>query len=112
MVDICDLIFLSSEEYRRRGGELDKPILFGQKEGKIAWANRGKDPLFLFAALQRHLGYPAVPRPKPEDTQKYLIPQLSYRIERLELRIKLLEEEQRGGINLNRFIAKPDEPDA
>ena len=38
------------------------PPLFGEKEGKIAKASRGRDPLFLFAALQRQLGYPEVPR--------------------------------------------------
>ena len=31
------------------------PVLFGAQEGRIAKAHRGKDPLFLFAALQRHL---------------------------------------------------------
>ena len=35
------------------------PPLFAEKEGKIAKANRGRDPL-LFAALQRQLGYPEV----------------------------------------------------
>ena len=39
------------------------PTLFGEKEGKIARANRGRDPLYLFSALQRQLGYPEVPRP-------------------------------------------------
>ena len=34
--------------------------LFGEKEGKIAKASRGRDPLYLFAALQRQLGYPEV----------------------------------------------------
>ena len=43
------------------------PILFGEKEGKIARANRGRDPLYLFSALQRQLGYPEVPRPRRPD---------------------------------------------
>ena len=43
------------------------PILFGEKEGKIARANRGRDPMYLFAALQRQLGYPEVPRPRRPD---------------------------------------------
>ena len=43
---------------RRTVAPPEKPMLFGEKEGKIAWANRKKDPLYLFAALQRHLGYP------------------------------------------------------
>ena len=43
------------------------PTLFGEKEGKIARANRGRDPLYLFSALQRQLGYPEVPRPRRPD---------------------------------------------
>jgi hypothetical protein len=40
-------------------------------------ANRGKDPLLLFNALHRHLGYPEVPRPvKPDENAVALIPQL------------------------------------
>ena len=84
------------------------PVLFGEKEGRIALANRAKDPLFLFAALQRHLGYPQVPRPKPVDETPALIPQLMRRVERLETRTKLLEEEQRGGIDITRFYNSPD----
>jgi hypothetical protein len=103
LVDFCDLIYVRSELYRKTRGEAEKPILFGEKEGKIALANRHKDPLYLFAALQRHLGYPSVPRPKPEDTQHYILPTLQRKVERMETRIALLEEELRGGINLSRF---------
>jgi hypothetical protein len=103
LIDICDLIYVRSELYRKTKGEEEKPVLFGEKEGRIALANRRKDPLYLFAALQRHLNYPAVPRPKPEDTNRYLLPALQHKVERLEMRIKLLEEELRGGINLARF---------
>lgn len=103
LVDLGDMIYVRSELYRKKRGEAEKPILFGEKEGKIAMANRRKDPLYLFAALQRHLGYPTVPRPKPQDVQQQLFPMLQQKIERLETRIKLLEEELRGGINLERF---------
>ena len=83
---------------------LEKPMLFGEKEGKIAWANRKKDPLYLFAALQRHLGYPAVPRPKKLDETQSALPLILNRLERLETRLKLLEEEQKkGGIDLAKF---------
>jgi hypothetical protein len=105
LVDFCDMLYVRSELYRKTKGRAEKPILFGEKEGKIALANRRKDPLYLFAALQRHLGYPSVPRPKPEDTQRYLLPQLQRRVERLEMRIKLMEEENRGGIDLARFYS-------
>ena len=85
---------------------MDKAVLFGEKEGKIAEANRKKDPVFLFSALARHLGYPGVPRPKPPGEIENAIPKLLRSVERLETRIKLLEEELRGGINLARFFAK------
>jgi len=109
LVDFADLVYVRSELYRAqarvRGEEPDpdKPVLFGEKEGKIAWANRRKEPLFLFAALQRHLSYPEVPRPQPVDNTPDLIPQLSRRIEQLESRIALMEEEQRGGIDITKF---------
>ena len=45
-----------------------------------------KDPLYLFAALQRHLSYPSVPRPREEDTQRYLLPALQQRVDRMETR--------------------------
>ena len=63
LVDFSDMIYVRSELYRQTRGEAEKPILFGEKEGRIALANRQKDPLYLFAALARHLGYPSVPRP-------------------------------------------------
>ncbi len=109
LVDFCDMIYVRSELYAKTRGQAEKPILFGEKEGKIALANRRKDPLYLFAALQRHLGYPSVPRPKLEDTSRYILPQLERKMERLETRIKLLEEELRGGINLSRFYVSPQE---
>ncbi|MHB8971482.1 MAG: hypothetical protein ACYC3X_08235 [Pirellulaceae bacterium] len=113
IVDLADLVYVRSQHYAneriRKLGELDtsEPILFGEKEGKIALANRRKDPLYLFAALQRHLGYPRVPRLKPVDETPQAIPQLLRRMERLETRMKLLEDEQRGGIDLTRFYGAP-----
>ncbi|MBN2475085.1 MAG: hypothetical protein JXB62_10790 [Pirellulales bacterium] len=111
LVDFADMIYVRSELYRKTRGkkEPEKPILFGEKEGKIALANRRKDPLYLFSALARHLGYPGVPRPKPEDTQRFILPALQRRVERMEMRIKLLEEELRGGINIQRFYAQNGE---
>jgi len=110
LIDFADMVYVRSELYRQQRGEPDRPILFGEKEGRIALANRQKDPLYLFSALERHLGYPTVPRPKPEDTQRYLLPRLERRVERLETRIRLLEEELRGGINLARFYGPPKNP--
>ena len=110
IVDLADLVYVRSEEYERRrqsgDEEADKPqmtVLFGQKEGRIALANRRKDPLFLFAAMQRQLGYPAVPRVQPYDPTPELIPQLLRRLERMEVRLKLMEEEKQGGIDITKF---------
>lgn len=111
LVDLADMIYVRSELYqerRARQGETEPeaPILFGKSEGKIALANRRKDALFLFAAMQRHLGYPPVPKLEPIDPLPSLIPQMQRSIERLESRIKLLEEEQRGGIDITKFYGK------
>jgi len=118
MVDFADMIYVRSQfnliHLTRPGEEppaATKPVLFSEKEGKIAWANRRKDPLYLFAALQRHLGYPAVPRPKRPDESVNLVPLLSQRVERLESRLKLLDEEGRkGAIDLTKLYGKPNQP--
>ena len=117
LVDLADLVYVRSPEYWRlekrsalfAGREVAGPertILFGEKEGRIARANRGKDPLFFFAALQRQLGYPAVPRPNPVVPSAETPAMLARRLERGEMRVKLLEEESRGGIDLSRFDPK------
>jgi hypothetical protein len=87
--------------------EKDAVILFGEREGRIALANRKKDPLFLFSSLNRQLGYPEVPRVKPADKEQALVPQLARRIEQLEMRLKILEDEQRGGLDLTKFYEPP-----
>ena len=110
LVDFSDMVYVRSELYRKTRPDARKPALFGEKEGKIALANRRKDPLYLFSALQRHLGYPGVPRPRPEDSRRDILPMLVRRMERMETRTKLLEEELRGGINLARFY-QPKEPE-
>lgn len=118
MVDFADLLYVSSEHYRTQqsrrsegGTETNGPALFGEKEGRIALANRKKNPLFLFSALQRQLGYPVVPRPKPKDSTPELLPQMLRRLERLEVRLKLLEEEQKEGtFDVTRFYKAPDNP--
>lgn len=109
LVDFADMIYVRSEHFLTRLRQLNKEeppahaVLFGEKEGKIAFANRQRDPLYLFAALQRHLAYPAVPRPKiAEDPTETLIG-LARRMERAEIRIKLLEEEGKGGIDLKKL---------
>jgi hypothetical protein len=117
LIDLADLIYGRSEDfvaYRKRHlGEDAQPeyaILFGGREGKIAMANRRKELLFLFAAMQRHLGYPTVPKKELFDNTLELVPQLQRRMERLEARIKFMEEEQRQGIDITKFYGKNPPP--
>ena len=117
LVDLADLIYGRSEdfvEYRKRhlgpDSKTEYPILFGVREGKIAYANRRKEPLFLFAAMQRHLSYPDVPKRETINQTLEMIPQMQRRIERLEARMKLMEEEQRQGIDITKFYGKSVPP--
>jgi hypothetical protein len=115
-IDLGDLIYLRSEHYvntqarREVRDERMPPVLFGEKEGQIALANRRKDPLLLFAALQRHLNYPLVPKPRKADESAAVVPMLARRMERLEMRVKLLEDEQRGGIDITKYYQPPPPP--
>jgi len=112
VIDFGELIFLRSEMYvleeRRRDAAYQAPVppLFGEKEGKIARANRGRDPLFLFAALQRQLGYPEVPRPRERDDTEAKLAALQTKIAVLEARLRLVESELRGQLDLSQF--KPE----
>jgi hypothetical protein len=114
-VDFADLIYLHSEyfvqERRRQLGDAaflpPQAILFGAKEGRIAWANRGRDPLYMFAALQRQLGYPAVPHVRPTAGLEKEIPELRAKIAQLEKRLQLVEAEQKGTLDLSQFYVKP-----
>jgi hypothetical protein len=118
LVDFADLIYVRSEHYFRRqmasaaAGEPaeGRPVLFGEGEGRIAIANRGKDPLLLFGALHRHLGYPEVPRPLKAEEGPQLLTLLVRRVEKLEARLKLAEEELKGGIDLTEFYVDPNRP--
>jgi len=114
VIDFADLVYVSSEHYvtRQRSHQKEeehkRPILFGEKEGKIALANRQKNPLFLFSALQRHLRYPAVPRPERKDSTSEVLHKLVRQVERLEVRVKLVEDEHREGtFDLSKFYKKP-----
>jgi len=106
LVDLAEMIFYRSEFYKAKNTDADVVSLFGEREGRIAFATRQRDPVFLFSALSRHLGYPSVPRQKRTTEEENLVPLLQRRIEHLENRLQLLEEELRGGVNLNRFYVK------
>ncbi len=112
-IDFADLVYLRSELYvaeRRKidpGYEPPVPPLFGEKEGKIAKASRGRDPLFLFAALQRQLGYPEVPRPMPRDDFGAKLETLQAKLRELEARLRMVESETRGTFDPTQF-GQPD----
>lgn len=114
-IDFAELIFRKSEYavelYRQQSGEADyeppQTMLFGKQEGRIARANRGKDPLYMFAALQRHLGYPKVPRPDPPSEKPLFDPHVDQRFYRLEQRLGLLESETKGTFDISEYYKKP-----
>ena len=112
-VDFADLLYVRSHWYvteKRRGEpnyEPRVPALFGEKEGKIAKASIGRDPLFLFAALQRQLGYPEVPRPRARDDMGAQLEAMRTRLKQMEQRLMLLESEVRGQVDLSQF-GKPE----
>lgn len=117
-VDFADLIFIRSSyfvtERRRRLQDPDYqprfPTLFGEKEGKIARANRGRDPLYLFSALQRQLGYPEVPRPRRPDELEARVALLELKVKELENRLKIAESESQGGsLDISQFQVKPED---
>src|SRR5262249_21966956 len=114
-VDFADLIYVRSEYYvnerRRLNPEFQPkfPVLFAEKEGKIARANRGRDPLYLFSALQRQLGYPEVPRPRRPDEAEARIALLEQRVVLLENRIRGLESEVHNEVDLTQFTVKPED---
>ena len=113
--DFATLLYRRSQhrvdEHRRRTRNPDYhasyPVLFDVQEGRIAKANIGKDPLYMFAALQRQLGYPRVPRPAPPRTTPLFEPAIEMRFQRLESRVQLLEAEQKGGLDLTQFMKEP-----
>lgn len=112
-IDFAELVYVRSEQYvldqRRQDPAYQPPLLplFAEKEGRIAKANRRRDPLYLFAALQRQLGYPEVPRPKPKDDLSAKFENLQVKLREWEARLKLLEGEVRGQVDLSQF-GKPD----
>jgi hypothetical protein len=114
-VDFADLIYVRSAyfvaERRRKAPEFVPkfPTLFGEKEGKIARANRGRDPLYLFSALQRQLGYPEVPRPKRPDEAEARIALLEQRVTQLENRLKAAESEIHNEFDISQFQVKPED---
>jgi hypothetical protein len=115
-LELAELVYRVSEHfYSRRatgrvtgsGSSSDASerglVLFGEQEGRIAKANIGRDPLYLFAALQRHLGYPSVPRTTSTEATDKLPGFLEARLQKIEQRLKILDMESKGGLDLSRF---------
>jgi hypothetical protein len=113
VIDFADLVFVRSELYekeqRMRNPAYESPVppIFGEKEGKIARASRGRDPLYLFAALQRQLGYPVVPKYTQKDDLASKFEAIQKKLKDLETRMRLAEGELRGNVDLSQF-GKPD----
>ncbi len=117
IVGIADLIYVHSQFYADQqqrqhetyGDEVELPdlVLFAEKEGRIALANRGKEPRYLFSALQRQLNYPALPKPDRKSAAEEILPKLQRKMERFEARLKLLEDETKdSGIDLSKYYKK------
>ncbi|MEM7810334.1 MAG: hypothetical protein AAF532_02500 [Planctomycetota bacterium] len=115
-VEFADLVYRRSERARldRRRQDPDYeptvPILFGEAEGRIARANIGKDPLYMFSAFQRQLGYPRVPRPKVGPQEPVFHPALEERLQRIEKRIAVIDAELKGDLKIE-DLAKKSPPD-
>jgi hypothetical protein len=114
-VDFADLIFVRSEYFLNERKRLNPefvpkfPALFGEKEGKIARANRGRDPMYLFSALQRQLGYPEVPRPRRPDELEARVLLLEQKIAQLENRLKAAESGMQQDDPLAQVMVKPED---
>jgi hypothetical protein len=104
--DFAEMIYHRSElfvqERRRHEPDYVPPLrpLFGEKEGKIARASQGRDPLYLFSALQRQLNYPEVPRPRPRDDLAARVETLQARVRELETKLRVIEGEMKGQLDL------------
>lgn len=112
--DLPEMVFARSQafvELRRRDDPKYQPPftpLFGEKEGRIAAAGVGRDPMYFFAALQRQLGYPAPPRPRKDDALAQKLEKMSRAIQRQEEKLRILEQEVRGQVDLSQFTVGED----
>ena len=113
VVELAELVYLRSEVYvsdrRREEPEYQPslPPLFSDKAGRISRASIGRDPLFLFAALQRQLGYPEVPRLQERNDMTARMEALQAKVRDLEARVRMLESESRGTFDPAQF-GKPE----
>ena len=119
-LELAELIYRVSEHFytrratgRSKQADADRGlVLFGEQEGRIARANIGRDLLYLFAALQRHLGYPSVPKSVVNDDNERLPKALEVRLQKIEQKLKILEMETKGGLDLSRFYKPGETPES
>ena len=126
-VDFAEMIYLRSEQRvadvrarldreGQRGAEYEPSfaVLFDERAGRIAKANRGRDPLYMFAALQRQLDYPSVPHPKRKPARPPFEPHVELRFQRLEAKLLVVENELKETPDLSPFLpgGLPDVPPA
>jgi hypothetical protein len=112
--EFADLVFARSEmnlkeERKKHPDKALPPALFGEKEGKIARASRGRDPLFLFNALQRQLGYPEVPRQIAKENPLAMLPTMLAKLREFEQRLKVLEGDLRERLTPLPGLERPEE---
>jgi hypothetical protein len=65
----------------------------------------------MFAALQRQLGYPAVPRATPLRTGPIFAAPVEQRFQRLEARLLMLEQEANGTFDPSQLLKQSNAPD-
>jgi hypothetical protein len=112
LMDFAELIYIRSEfavsEKQKSDPDYEpsKRPLFGEKEGRIAAANRGRDPNYLFASLQRQLGFPQVPRPPKQSMQAREIDELKRKMKAIESKLQILEGEVYGQTDPTKFVSK------
>jgi hypothetical protein len=65
--------------------------------------------MYLFAALQRQLGYPEVPRTRRPDELDARVLLLEQRIAQLENRLKMAESDIHQDADLTQVLVKPED---
>src|SRR5262249_22518596 len=112
-VGVADLVYLRSGVYvreQRLGGPPHDPplppVVWGE-EGENGKANPRPGPLYPVGAAQRQLNYPEVPRARPPDDLSNKVLTLQAKFRELEMRLKLVEGELRGQVDLSEF-GKPE----
>ncbi len=65
--------------------------------------------MYLFAALQRQLGYPEVPRARRPDELEARVALLELKIVQLENRLKFAESDLHNDVDLSQVLVKPED---